>query len=165
MRLGGCVWQCDGALTLLVENEDVTTVQVDGMRGTETGHCDRISIIADRLPREENAGKAGCLHPPPTTMTLWDCDMVSDEGNANKKKKESYERKVWGKEKEKREKPDDGGEEIARRAVWGNQQSGVDVQKPTHAGCGGGSLGRGSSAGLNQLRRPSLAEMGRSTGG
>lgn len=26
-------------LTLLIENEDVSTIEVDGVGGTETGHC------------------------------------------------------------------------------------------------------------------------------
>lgn len=37
-----------GALTLLVENEDVAAVQVDGMRGTQTGHCEATIVSAGR---------------------------------------------------------------------------------------------------------------------
>lgn len=31
-------WEMD-YLTLLIENEDVSTIEVDGVGGTETGHC------------------------------------------------------------------------------------------------------------------------------
>lgn len=52
---------------LLIEDNDVSAIEVDGMRGTETGHCNDIS--GSSKPSEWSMFKKH-LHPPPTTMIL-----------------------------------------------------------------------------------------------
>lgn len=58
-------------LTLLIENEDVSTIEVDGVGGTETGHCNGQQRLI--LQRRENH-----VHPPPTTMTLGGAAIMND---------------------------------------------------------------------------------------
>lgn len=61
--------------TLLVKNEDVAAVQVDGVSGTQAGHYTTRNLsVGASLGRENNAGE-GDLHPPPTTMT-WGAAML-----------------------------------------------------------------------------------------
>lgn len=52
---------------LLIEDNDVAAIEVDGMRGTETGHCNDISGYS--VSRVNGYSRSN-LHPPPTTMIL-----------------------------------------------------------------------------------------------
>ena len=60
--------------SILVENNDVSSVEVDGVRSTETGHYEGGSLvmILEMMGYESSSGlrDQGNLHPPPTTITL-----------------------------------------------------------------------------------------------
>ena len=49
--------------TLLVQNNDVTAIQVDGVRSTQAGHCFDVSQLSGVINGVN-------LHPPPTTITF-----------------------------------------------------------------------------------------------
>lgn len=76
----GCAGEREGfGLTLLVEDDDVTAGEVDGVGSAEAGHCRRESARVQagmRMPRGAGGGrrstcKAGeYLQPPPTTITF-----------------------------------------------------------------------------------------------
>lgn len=72
--------------TLLVKNDNISTSEVDGMRGAQSGHCESLSaavgsavvvtmtmhaVACDRAwDSTPGSGEWGHLQPPPTTMTL-----------------------------------------------------------------------------------------------
>ena len=60
-RTGPCTY----ARTILVEEENVATSQVDGVCSTEPGHW---YMVNNAL--QSSINPRACLHPPPTTMTL-----------------------------------------------------------------------------------------------
>lgn len=92
-------------LTLLVENGDVSTCQVDCVCGTETrdckkppwsvgARCDDCGGCGQRGPRHDAMGYDWYLRPPPTTMTLGAmvavCEVLLPEmlrGTVHKKSK------------------------------------------------------------------------------
>lgn len=75
---------CDALLTLLVEDDNISTSQIDGVSGAESGHCATSSVwkmacdaAHDRLPGESSVGGGLYLQPPPTTITLGAIVMMS----------------------------------------------------------------------------------------
>jgi hypothetical protein len=69
------IWCCDRIKrkllehTLLIKNEDIATVQVDGVSGTQAGHY-TTEVCQSRILGEEGIMRGrGDLHPPPTTIT------------------------------------------------------------------------------------------------
>lgn len=62
-------WVAEGDVTLLIENDDVAAVLVDGMSGAQARHCKRAhrsAIIHSFSAFHDDQNS----HPPPTTITF-----------------------------------------------------------------------------------------------
>jgi hypothetical protein len=71
--------ECAGRLTLLVQNQDITPIQVDGMSGTKAGHLRSIKMV--RWEENSKQGIKRSSRPPPTTITLGAIAGACREGN------------------------------------------------------------------------------------